>query len=220
MYSEFRILYSQYLLSQSNSSLFMTHHNRTLSPCSACASNHGCTDTERRQLLGSAAAVGLLSSFPFLASNAQEDSKSSMLLVDANAEADFKPLRPSDLALGKPLLVFPFDVKAGAPKNETRANKLVVIRLPEDQMEATTRGRSAGGVLAYSALCTHQACDVKTWIAKEKVLVCFCHASKFDLLDGAKVVDGPASRPLPGFSLKLEGEFLAITPSSPANQSS
>lgn len=134
----------------------MTHHNRTLSPCSACASNHGCTDTERRQLLGSAAAVGLLSSFPFLASNAQEGSKSSMLLVDANAEADFKPLRPSDLALGKPLLVFPFDVKAGAPKNETRANKLVVIRLPEDQMEATTRGRSAGGVLAYSALCTHQ----------------------------------------------------------------
>ncbi len=198
----------------------MAHPTTTPSSCSGCAHNHGCADTERRQLLGGAAAVGLLSSFPFLAAHAQEASNSPLQLVDADAEADFKPLRPTDLALGKPLLVFPFDVKTGAPKNQSRSNKLVVIRLPEDQMEATTKGRSAGGVLAYSALCTHQACDVKTWLAKEKVLVCFCHASKFDLLDGAKVVDGPASRPLPSFSLKLDGEFLAIAPSSPANQGS
>ena len=198
----------------------MTHPTTTPSPCSGCAHNHGCADTERRQLLGGAAAVGLLSSFPFLAAHGQEASNSPLLLVDADAEADFKPLRPTDLALGKPLLVYPFDVKTGSPKNQSRANKLVVIRLPEDQMETATKGRSASGVLAYSALCTHQACDVKTWIAKEKVLVCFCHASKFDLLDGAKVVDGPASRPLPSFSLKLDGEFLAIAPSSPANQGS
>jgi len=198
----------------------MTHPTTTPSPCSGCAHNHGCADTERRQLLGGAAAVGLLSSFPFLAAHGQEASNSPLLLVDADAEADFKPLRPTDLALGKPLLVYPFDVKTGAPKNQSRANKLVVIRLPEDQMETATKGRSASGVLAYSALCTHQACDVKTWIAKEKVLVCFCHASKFDLLDGAKVVDGPASRPLPSFSLKLDGEFLAIAPSSPASQGS
>ena len=198
----------------------MTHPTTIPSPCSGCAHNHGCADTERRQLLGGAAAVGLLSSFPFLAAHGQEASNSPLLLVDADAEADFKPLRPKDLALGKPLLVYPFDVKTGAPKNQSRANKLVVIRLPEDQMETATKGRSASGVLAYSALCTHQACDVKTWIAKEKVLVCFCHASKFDLLDGAKVVDGPASRPLPSFSLKLDGEFLAIAPSSPANQGS
>jgi rieske iron-sulfur protein len=164
-------------------------------------------------------ASGLATSLPFMANhaNAQE---TSLLLVDADAEKDFAPLRPSDLKVGKPLLVFPFDAKTGTLKNESRANKLVVIRLPEEHMEASTRGRSAGGVLAYSALCTHQACDVKTWIAKEQVLVCFCHASKFALLDGAKVVDGPASRPLPSFSLKLEGEFLALAPSSPANQSS
>ena len=161
-----------------------------------------------------------LSTLPFMGAAAQAADAAPMQLVDADAEANFKPLRPSDLALGKPLLVFPFDTKTGAPKNESRANKLVVIRLPEDQMEATTKARSAGGVLAYSALCTHQACDVKTWLAKEKVLVCFCHASKFDLLDGAKVVDGPASRPLPHFTLKLEGEFLAIATSSPANQGS
>jgi rieske iron-sulfur protein len=188
------------------------------SSCCGCAHNDQGVDPERRQAI-QWMSMGL-STLPFMGAAAQAADAAPMLLVDADAEANFKPLRPSDLALGKPLLVFPFDTKTGAPKNESRANKLVVIRLHEDQMEATTKARSAGGVLAYSALCTHQACDVKTWLAKEKVLVCFCHASKFDLLDGAKVVDGPASRPLPNFTLKLEGEFLAIATSSPANQGS
>jgi Rieske Fe-S protein len=186
--------------------------------CNRCAGNTSCSDLDRRQVLQMLGS-GFVASLAFMSSNASAES-ASLLLVDADAEKDFTPLRPSDLKVAKPLLVFPFDVKAGVPKNESRSNKLVLIRLPEDQMEAATKGRSAGGVLAYSALCTHQACDVKTWLAKEKVLVCFCHASKFDLLDGAKVVDGPASRPLPSFSLKLDGEFLAIASSSPANQGS
>jgi rieske iron-sulfur protein len=143
-----------------------------------------------------------------------------LLIVDADAEQDFKPLRPSDLAVGKPMLVYPFDAKAGKPLNETRLNKMVVIRLPEDQMAPDTKSKSASSILAYSSICTHQACDVKTWIAKEKVLACFCHASKFDLLDGAKVVSGPAPRPLPGIALSMAGDFIAIQPGFPANQGS
>ena len=212
------ILNSEYYSHGNDFLIAMKKPHLPPTPCQGCAGNTSCSDLDRRQilqLLGS----GLATSLPFMASNASAQ-ETSLLLVDADAEKDFAPLRPSDLKVAKPLLAFPFDTQTGKPKNESRANKLVLIRLPEDQMEAATKGRSAGGVLAYSALCTHQACDVKTWIAKEKVLVCFCHASKFDLLDGAKVVDGPASRPLPSFSLKLEGEFLAIAPSSPANQSS
>ena len=77
-------------------------------------------------------------------------------------------------------------------------------------MTPATRARAAGGVLAYSAICTHQGCDVKTWIAKEKVLACFCHASKFALLDDAKVVGGPASRALPFVPLRLDGDQIVI----------
>lgn len=212
------ILNSEYYIHGNDFLIAMKKPHLPPTPCQGCAGNTSCSDLDRRQvlqLLGS----GLATSLPFMASNASAQA-TPLLLVDADAEQGFAPLRPSDLKVAKPLLAFPFDTQTGKPKNESRANKLVLIRLPEDQMEAATKGRSAGGVLAYSALCTHQACDVKTWIAKEKVLVCFCHASKFDLLDGAKVVDGPASRPLPSFSLKLEGEFLAVAPSSPANQSS
>jgi rieske iron-sulfur protein len=154
-------------------------------------------------------ATTLVSPLPFASSHALAQ-PALTLLVDADAEADFKPLRPSDLALAKPLLVYPFDAKAGAPKNESRLNKLVVVRLPEDRMTPETRARSASGVLAYSSICTHQGCDVKTWMTKESVLACFCHASKFNLFDGAKVVSGPASSALPAIPLKLEGEFLAV----------
>ena len=212
------ILNSEYYSHGNDFLIAMKKPHLPPTPCQGCAGNTSCSDLDRRQVLQMLGS-GLATSLPFMASNASAQ-ETSLLLVDADAEQGFAPLRPSDLKVAKPLLVFPFDTQTGKPKNESRANKLVLIRLPEDQMEAATKGRSAGGVLAYSALCTHQACDVKTWIAKEKVLVCFCHASKFDLLDGAKVVDGPASRPLPSFRLKLEGEFLAIAPSSPANQSS
>lgn len=193
----------------------MTPPNKLLSPCSACASNPGCADTERRQLLGGVAAGGLLSAFPFLSAKAQGGSKRPLQLVDADAEADFKPLRPADLQLGKPLLVFPFDTQTKTLKSESRLNKLVLVRLTEDQMAPDTLARSASGVLAYSGICTHQGCEVKTWVAKEKVLACYCHASKFDLFDSAKVVGGPAPKPLAAFALAMDGEFLSIAPSSP-----
>lgn len=160
--------------------------------------------------------TGLVSSLPFMANNAQAQ-EAVHLLVDADAEKDFVALRPSDLKVGKPLLVFPYDPKAGVLKNESRLNKLVVIRLPEDQMTPVTRARSASGVLAYSGICTHQGCEVKTWMAKENVLACYCHASKFALLDGAKVVSGPAPKPLASVALAMNGEFLSIASDVPLN---
>ena len=182
----------------------------TLAPtrCTGCQQQTDCVDTDRRQMLG-VMATGVMSTWPFVSSNARADTV-ALQLVDADAESDFKPLRPSDLKPGKPLLVYPFDVKAASPKNESRLNKLILIRLAEDQMTPETKARSASGVVAYSGICTHQGCEVKTWIAKESALDCYCHASKFALLDSAKVISGPAPRPLPAVPLTLDGEFLAI----------
>ena len=101
-------------------------------------------------------------------------------------------------------------MQAGKPRDETRLNKLVLIRLPNAEMTPETRARAAGEVLAYSAVCTHQGRDVKTWLAQEEALVCFCHASKFALLDGAAVLAGPAVRALPAVPLALEGDQIVI----------
>lgn len=186
----------------------MKNQNCSTPESCECGKSVGDVDAQRRRVLN-IVATSLVTPLPFATADASAQTAVT-LLVDADAEENFKPLRPADLPLAKPMLVFPFDVKSGTPNNESRLSKLVVIRLPEDQMAPETRARSASGVLAYSSICTHQGCDVKTWMSKENVLACYCHSSKFNLLDGAKVVSGPAPSALPAVPLKLEGEFLAI----------
>lgn len=171
------------------------------------------TNLNRRRVI-SIMATGIVSPIVLTPGDAVAASAPD-LLVEADAESDFKPLRPDDLKPAKPVLVFPFDPKTGKPKNESRLDKIVVVRLPEEKMTPETRARSVSGVVAYSSICTHQGCDVKTWMSKESVLACYCHASKFDLFDGAKVVSGPASGPLRAVPLALSGEFLSIAANLP-----
>ena len=168
---------------------------------------------ERRRVI-SIMATGILSPVALTAKSA-EAKAAPHLLVDAGMDADFKPLRLDDIQMTKPILAFPFDAEKGTPKKESRLNKMVVIRLPEEKMTAETRARSVSGVVAYSSICTHQGCDVKTWMSKENVLACYCHASKFDLFDGAKVVSGPATSALRAIPLALSGEFLSIAATLP-----
>jgi cytochrome b6-f complex iron-sulfur subunit len=59
-----------------------------------------------------------------------------------------------------------------------------------------------GDFVAYSAVCTHQGCTVAY---KEGELACPCHGSTFDPADGAAVVRGPATRPLPEIPVKVQG---------------
>ena len=59
-----------------------------------------------------------------------------------------------------------------------------------------------GDFVAYSAVCTHQGCDVAY---KDGNLACPCHGSVFDPADGAAVIAGPAQRPLPEIPVKVEG---------------
>ena len=60
----------------------------------------------------------------------------------------------------------------------------------------------SGDFVAYSAVCTHQGCDVAY---KDGNLACPCHGSVFDPADGAAVIAGPAQRPLPEIPVKVEG---------------
>jgi nitrite reductase/ring-hydroxylating ferredoxin subunit len=59
-----------------------------------------------------------------------------------------------------------------------------------------------GDFVAYSAICTHQGCTVAY---KKGDLACPCHGSMFDPANGAAVVRGPATRPLPEIPVKVEG---------------
>jgi rieske iron-sulfur protein len=180
--------------------------NTSSAPC--CGSTAARVSAPRRRVIR-IAAVGVTAPLA-LATRPVAAAVAGDRLVEEDAEGAPAPLRLADLKPGKPVLAFPFDAKRNAPRDETRLNKIVLIRLPEADMTPETRARAAAGVLAYSAVCTHQGCDVKTWLAKEKALICYCHASKFALLDSGAVVTGPAARALPAIPIALDGEHLVI----------
>jgi ubiquinol-cytochrome c reductase iron-sulfur subunit len=68
------------------------------------------------------------------------------------------------------------------------------------------------GVVAYSKLCTHVGCPVGLYQAEAGLLLCPCHQSTFNVLDGARPVFGPAARSLPQLPLgrNERGELIAL----------
>ena len=63
------------------------------------------------------------------------------------------------------------------------------------------------GFLAFSKVCTHLGCLVK-YDKEQQIFICPCHAGVFDL--EGNVISGPPPRPLPKFSVRVEGNNLVI----------
>jgi Rieske Fe-S protein len=64
---------------------------------------------------------------------------------------------------------------------------------------------TAGVFKAFSAVCTHQGCIVGT--VANGTIDCPCHGSEFSVKDGS-VVHGPATSPLPGVAIKIDGTSI------------
>lgn len=66
------------------------------------------------------------------------------------------------------------------------------------------------GIIAFSKICTHVGCPVALYEQQTHHLLCPCHQSTFDVADGAKVVFGPAVRPLPQLPIALDDEGYIV----------
>jgi len=119
---------------------------------------------------------------------------------------DGRFVRPGELAEGGLATVWPQGHRAAAD-----ASTLLIrvdpdeLDLPDDRQEWTV-----DGIVAYSKLCTHTGCPVGLYQQAEKLLLCPCHQSTFDVLDGAQPVFGPAARPLPQLPLGVDDEGYLI----------
>jgi len=159
----------------------------------------------RRFLVGAVLAVGAalvlpLRSFGPRPSDAVLDSSpwraGSRLVTE-----DGTVVRAASVPLGGLVTVFP----EGAIDSET--GQAVLMRVESNLLQPVP-GRESWtpqGLVAYSKVCTHAGCPVGLYEASSHQLLCPCHQSTFDVLDGAQPVFGPAAVPLPQLPLAING---------------
>jgi ubiquinol-cytochrome c reductase iron-sulfur subunit len=111
-------------------------------------------------------------------------------------------VRVDTLQVGGTLTVFPQGaVNAGD-------SQVVLVRV-EPELFRPRPGRedwAPQGYVAYSKICPHVGCPVGLYQADVHELLCPCHQSTFDVLDGARPSFGPATRSLPQLPLDIDAQ--------------
>ena len=129
-------------------------------------------------------------------------------------DEDGRPLGADDLELGSFATAFPH----GADPREL-GSPVVVVRVDPATIELPPQraGWAPEGLLAYSKICTHAGCAVSLFryplderTSGPPALVCPCHYSTFDVRHGARVLLGPAGRPLPQLPLRIDDRRMLV----------
>jgi ubiquinol-cytochrome c reductase iron-sulfur subunit len=122
---------------------------------------------------------------------------------------------------GRPLTAEQIEPRAlftAFPENASRRDigaAVVLVKLPPEELElpAGREDWAPEGIVAFSKICTHAGCAVSLYrtplsepTSHEPALVCPCHYSTFDVRRAAKVIFGPAGRPLPQLPLAIDSE--------------
>jgi ubiquinol-cytochrome c reductase iron-sulfur subunit len=99
----------------------------------------------------------------------------------------------------------------------TDDSQVVLLRMPPGVLTSRTLdGGAVLGWVAYSKICTHAGCSVGLFGIDNREpdtlrqLVCPCHQSVFDPVDGARPVGGPATRSLPQLRLAVDGQGFLV----------
>ncbi|MGJ6961506.1 cytochrome bc1 complex Rieske iron-sulfur subunit [Streptosporangium sp. G11] len=137
-----------------------------------------------------------------------KDGKPRKLLVEGSGS----PIRAADFnSPGGILSVVPdgyeHDLNALA-----KATLILIKFRPEELKSGTNLNWTHDGIVAYSKICTHVGCPAALYEQTTHHILCPCHQSTFDASDGAKVIFGPAARPLPQLPIAVDNEgYLVAT---------
>ncbi len=123
------------------------------------------------------------------------------------------PIKASDVTIGSVFHVIPENLYESEHWIEEKAKAVVLLlRLkPEDlNIQPGREDWSFDGIIAYSKICTHVGCPVALYEQQTHHLLCPCHQSTFDVANGARVVFGPAKRPLPQLPIAVDDEGYIV----------
>jgi ubiquinol-cytochrome c reductase iron-sulfur subunit len=130
-----------------------------------------------------------------------------------------RPIRPEDLEVGAVAQTLP-ELTPGKERHldDIAKDAVLLIRLrPEEfNLDAERLSWTHEGIIAFSKICSHMGCAVALYEQQTKHLLCPCHQSTFDVTRAAKVIFGPAARPLPQLNITVdeEGYLVAGAPFS------
>jgi ubiquinol-cytochrome c reductase iron-sulfur subunit len=131
-----------------------------------------------------------------------------LVLLGSNA-----PIRAADFdSPGGIITVIP----EGYADNLDELAKAVVIIIkfrPEELLPPTVMNWTVDGIVAYSKICTHVGCPAALYEHTTHHILCPCHQSTFDAQRGARVIFGPAPRPLPQLPITVDEQGYLIAQS-------
>ncbi len=147
-----------------------------------------------------------------LSLNEHEHPADGDVLVFAFGGRKGEVVTPADVSLDGPqVFAYAGDADgAHSASDASRLDQIVLLRLDPLSLSEETTLHSAEGIVAYSAICTHEGCDVSDWGSESRRLICPCHDSEFDPTDNGQVTEGPARRRLAALPLKLVDDQLVV----------
>jgi rieske iron-sulfur protein len=110
-----------------------------------------------------------------------------------------------------PITVQAKDPATGQVRESEKATILLYRTSQVDKIATDIKGDTWNGIVAYSALCTHQGCLVSGWDADKKQLVCPCHTGTFDPFTGGTNTGGAKTRDLPQIPVKDDDGKLIVS---------
>jgi ubiquinol-cytochrome c reductase iron-sulfur subunit len=122
-------------------------------------------------------------------------------------------IKASDLEVGSVAQVMPeFANPKDRHLDDIAKDALLLIRLrpAEFNLEPDRLAMTHEGIIAFSKICSHMGCAVALYEQTTKHLLCPCHQSTFDVTRAAKVIFGPAARPLPQLDITVDSEGYLI----------
>ncbi|MCC7253959.1 Rieske (2Fe-2S) protein [Hyphomicrobium sp.] len=172
----------------------------------------------RRTLIQGLAVSGCLAATGYLVCSPAEsaqDARSSKpqpgdQFVFMTGDKEGHVVVPDDVKVGEaPLLVYPKD--PGTEKIlASRGNLLMLMRVNADDLDPSTKPHAAEGIVAYSAICTHEGCPISGQHENPRMAICNCHGSTFDIGNNGKVVQGPATRRLAMLPVTITDGTLVV----------
>jgi len=125
-------------------------------------------------------------------------------------------IKASDVTIGSVFHVVPENLGDTTDVLNEKAKAIVLLmRLDPAELKEPEERKdwSYDGIVAYSKVCTHVGCPVALYEQHTHHLLCPCHQSQFDVTDQAKVIFGPAKRPLPQLPITVDDEGYLIAQS-------